>query len=234
MLVPLGLEPVIQPAFTYFPLDARAAQKEVFDEMDAAGSNALFIFTSPRSVSHGLSQLPGNVLFRARIAAIGPATAKALADAGVRVNVAPLKGYASEALLESIADEALPATAAGAFAFIIAAPGGRQKLLRALKARHWQTRMLMVYRPEPAEIDKQSLKVLQQASGVLSVWTSSNTMKALSQRLPPATWFQLCQGDWLVISERLKRLARAYGPERIHLAAGPGNAELLSAIRNHC
>jgi len=75
------------------------------------------------------------------------------------------------------------------------------------------------------------LAALQDASGVLSIWTSGNAMKALSQRLPPATWFQLCQGDWLVISERLKRLARAYGPARIHVASGPGNADLLSSIR---
>jgi hypothetical protein len=34
-----------------------------------------------------------------------------------------------------------------------------------------------------------------------------------------------------VISERLKRLARAYGPERIHLAQGPANGNLLTAIR---
>ena len=92
----------------------------------------------------------------------------------------------------------------------------------------------MVYKPEPAELDRQALKTLVDASGVLSVWTSANAMKALSQRLPPATWFQLCQGDWLVISERLKRLARAYGPERIHLAQGPGNGDLLSAIRGLC
>jgi hypothetical protein len=89
----------------------------------------------------------------------------------------------------------------------------------------------MVYKPEPAELDKQALKALRDASGVLSAWTSANAIKALSQRLPPATWFQLCQGDWLVISQRLKLLARAYGPERIHLAQGPGNADLLSAIR---
>ena len=92
----------------------------------------------------------------------------------------------------------------------------------------------MVYKPEPAVLDKQALKALGDASGVLCTWTSANAMKALSQRLPPATWFQLCQGDWLVISKRLKRLARAYGPERIHLASGPRNADLLSAIRRLC
>jgi uroporphyrinogen-III synthase len=234
MLVPLGLEAVVQPAFSFFSLDARASQPEIFDEMDMAGPDGLLVFTSPRSVAHGLSQLPDNVLFQARVAAIGPATAKALGNAGIRVNVTPRKGYTSEALLEFIADENSVSTAVRPFAFIIAAPGGRQKLFEGLKARNWRARVVMVYKPEPAELDKQMLNSLLDASGVLSVWTSANAMKALSQRLPPASWFQLCQGDWLVISERLKRLARAYGPEHIHLAPGPGNADLISAIRNLC
>jgi len=234
MLAPLGLHSVVQPAFNYFPLDARAAQKEIFDEMGMAGPDALLIFTSPRSVAYGLSQLPDNALFQARVAAIGPATAKALAEAGIRVNVTPRRGYTSEALLESINEESSRSTAVRPFAFIIAAPGGRKKLLEALNTRNWRARLVMAYKPETAELDKQALKALKEASGVLSVWTSANAMKALSQRLPPATWFQLCQGDWLVISERLKRLARAYGPERIHLAQGPGNADLFSAIRSLC
>jgi uroporphyrinogen-III synthase len=234
MLVPLGLQSIVQPAFTYFPLDARASQQGLFDEMSMAGQEALVIFTSPRSVAHGLSQLPDNALFQARIAAIGPATAKALADAGIRVSVTPRRGYTSEALLESIADGGSESTAVRPFAFIITAPGGRQKLFEALKAQSWRARLVMVYKPEPAQLEKQGLKALREASGVVSVWTSANAMKALSHRLPPATWFQLCQGDWLVISERLRRLARAYGPEHIHLASGPGNTDLLSAIRSLC
>ncbi len=232
MLVPLGLQPVAQPAFNFFSLDARVSQKEIIKEMSLAGPDSLLIFTSPRSVAHGLSQLPDNILFQARVTAIGPATAKALGESGIRVNVSPRGGYTSEALLEFIAEESSMSTAVQPFAFIIAAPGGRQKLLEGLKARNWRARLVMVYKSEPAELDRQALKALADASGVLSVWTSANAMKALSQRLPPATWFQLCQGDWLVISDRLKRLARAYGPERIHLAQGPGNGDLLSAIRS--
>ena len=232
MLVPLGLRPVVQPAFSYLSLDARNAQPEIFNEMGMAGPDALVIFTSPRSVAHGLSQLPDNVLFHAQIAAIGPATAKALGEAGIRVNVIPRRGYTSEALLESIAEERSTSTAIRPFAFIIAASGGRQKLFEVLKKQGWQARLVKVYKSETAELEKQTLRALHRASGLLSVWTSANAMKALSQRLPPAVWFQLCQGDWLVISERLKRLARAYGPERVHLSQGPANSDLFSAIRS--
>lgn len=234
LLAPLGLTAVIQPAFSYFPLDARASQKEAFDEMTMSGAGALFIFTSPRSVEHGLSQLPRNILFQARVAAIGPATAKALADAGIRVSITPARGYTSEALLETLASENPAAIAGGAFAFILAAAGGRQKLFEGLKNSGWRVRKVKVYRSESSKLDKNALGALREASGVLSVWTSANAMKAMSHRLPPATWFQLCQGDWLVISERLRRLARAFGPGRIHLSSGPGNRELVAAIRSLC
>lgn len=231
LLEPLGLSPVVQPAFNYSPVDAETSQTRKFAEMKTAGPDSLLIFTSPRSVAHGLKQLPQKLLFRARIAAIGPATAKALADSGIRVNITPKTGYTSEALLETLGEEQPERQADACFAFIIGAPGGRKKLLESLSRQGWKSSLIKVYKPEPAALDKQALSELENATGVLSVWTSSNAMRGLSQRLPPATWFQLCQGDWLVISERLNRLARAYGPERIHLSAGPGNQDILNAIR---
>jgi uroporphyrinogen-III synthase len=232
MLKPLGLQTVVQPAFNYFPEDIRVSQAEIFTEMRTAGADALVVFTSPRAVFHGLPQLPDSVRFHARIAAIGPATARALGDAGIRVNITPATGYTSEALLETLSRESPQPGRERPFAFIISAPGGRQTLFESLGENGWRARLVMAYRPEPAELDKQELGKLAEASGVLSVWTSANAMKALSQRLQPSAWFPLCQGDWLVISDRLRRLARAYGPARIHLSTGPGNRELFSAIRN--
>ena len=231
LLAPLGLTCVVQPAFTYQAVDARASQQDLFDEMAAAGGRNLIVFSSPRAVAHGLAQLPDEILFRSRIAAIGPATASALSAAGVSVTLTSRAGYTSEALLETLASDAFLQPAGDSCAFIIAAPGGRTKLLAGLGELGWNARLLMVYRPEPADLDKPSLNALEGAAGVLTVWTSANAMKALAQRLPPATWFQLCQGEWLVISERLKRLSRAYGPAAVHLAKGPGNSDLLSAIR---
>lgn len=231
MLAPLGLESIIQPAFEFLPTDPRQEFPDVCAEFEAAGSQDLVIFTSPRAVMHGLAQLPREVFLTVRIGAIGPATASALAAAGLRVSVTPSEGFTSEALLETLVDDSVDAANRQRRAFVLAAPGGRQALVEGLAARGWQARMLMVYKSEPATINQDTLAQLQEATGVLAVWTSGNTMNALSQRLPPATWFRLCQGDWLVISERLQRLARAYGPARIHLASGPGNGAILATIR---
>jgi uroporphyrinogen-III synthase len=225
----LGLQTVVQPAFTYSALGAAAEQPREHDALAAAGAGDLLLFTSPRAVEHGLAQLPGGVLGRARIGAIGPATARALENAGVRVGVRAAGGYTSEALLETLAAEI---RAGDRRAFIMAAPGGRGELARGLKELGWDARTLYVYRSTPAPLDRDALAELESASGILSVWTSGNAMKALSQRLPPASWFRICQGEWLVISDRLQRLARAYGPANVHLAGGPGNPAILSAIRS--
>jgi len=231
MLAPLGLRTVIQPAFDYVALDAREQDPAICEAFDYAAAADLVVFTSPRAVEHGLAQLPREVMLQTRIAAIGPATAAALSAAGLRVDVSPSGGYTSEALLETLAVESRIEANPERRAFLLAAPGGRQALAEGLSAQGWNVSMLMVYRSEPAALDRESLAQLDEASGLLSVWTSGNAMNTLSQRLPPATWFRICRGEWLVISERLRRLARAYGPSEIHLAGGPGNVALLASIR---
>jgi uroporphyrinogen-III synthase len=230
MLAPLGLQALVQPAFEYVALDARASDPAGYARLAAAAPGDLVVFTSPRAVEHGLGQIPRALLQRLRVAAIGPATGAALAAAGIRVAVSAGAGYTSEALLATL--RSTRGAEPPGRAFVIAAPGGRETLLDGLTAAGWQAGMLMVYRAEPAPLDRAALAGLEAASCVLSVWTSGNALNDLSQRLPPAAWLKLRQGEWLVISERLRRLARAWGPGRIHLAGGPGNSALLAAVRS--
>lgn len=231
LLAPLKLEVVIQPAFGYEPVDARDAQGEDMSALDRCPGNGLLLFTSPRAVAHGLKQVPAEILRSAGVGAIGPATGKALRAAGVSVTLTAERGYTSEDLLDTLAARAERGQLKPGQAFLFAAPGGREALARGLEALGWAVRTVYVYRPQPAAIDREGLRRLEDAKGLLSVWTSGNTMKALSQRLPPAAWFRICQGEWLVISERLGRLARAYGPSRVHRSNGPGNDAILAAIR---
>ena len=232
MLAQFGLQTVTQSAFDYVPVEARLDDPKTFAELEAATALDLVVFTSPRAVTHGLAQLPRELLFHVQVAAIGPATASALVAAGVRVAVASPDGFTSEALLEALAAESSAGPVRRNRAFVLAAPGGRTALVEGLVKLGWHARMLMVYRSEPARLDRKELALLDEADGVLSVWTSGNVMNALSQRLPPAIWFRLCQGEWLVISERLSRLARAFGPAEVHLASGPGNGAIVATIRS--
>jgi len=231
LLAPLDLQVITQPAFDFEKLHAASEQSGVWHELESAQASPLLVFTSKRSVSFALDQLPAGLITKCKIAAIGPSTSEALDAAGVQVNIRPASGFTSEALLEVLQEDTSLIGSCGKSAFILAAPGGRRKMEEGLAELGWDTKVLMVYRRQNAEIDKQKLSELNAAGKVLSVWTSGNSMTALSQRLPPTTWFRLCQGEWLVISDRLRRLARAYGPAKIHLSAGPGNRDLFSAIR---
>ena len=227
MLQPLGVEVLIQPAFEYIQCNLAENQPEDLQALSAAGSRALLIFTSPRAVWYSIDQLPRDALWQASKAAIGPATAHALKKAGSRADVVPAHGFTSEALLQTLEK--------GGVAFdevyIVAAPGGRRKLADSLSSVCDRVRYLQAYESLPAEIDPEVMAQMGEADRLLTVWTSANAMRSLSQRLPPSTWFRVCQSDWLVISERLLRLARAYGPSRVHLSGGPGNPDLQAAIR---
>lgn len=231
MLVPLGLQAVVQPAFDYRAIELDREDPEALRRLEDAGPGDLAVFTSPRAVSHGLPQLPREALLRCRVAAIGPATESALKRYGLEPALRGQGGYTSEALLQALRRQPPLAGGHPEQAFIFAAPGGREVLSEGLAALGWRTQMVMVYRPLPAELDRAALDDLADASGTLAVWTSGNAMKALAQRLPTPAWLRLCKGEWLVISDRLQRLARAYGPMPVHLASGPGNAAILAAVR---
>jgi uroporphyrinogen-III synthase len=228
LLAPLGIPVIVQAAQKFRGLEPSAEQMESLSGLRAANGSPLLLFTSTRAVDFGLPALPGGLAGTARIAAIGPATAKALEAAGFSVDLRPASGYTSEALLSTLESELMPS---GSTAIILAAPGGRKKLAQSLEALGWNVLMLWVYERHPADLDKEAVDAIRQAGKTLSVWTSANAMNTLSQRLPPAAWFQVCQGEWVVISKRLRKLARAFGPSKIHLAPGPGNAEILCGIR---
>lgn len=226
MLANAGVRTIVQPAQEF---RQRLLTGTELDEIAAMSPPFLVVFTSPRAVEYGLSHLPPAVTANARYAAIGPATARAMSAAGRPVHVQPGGGYTSEALLEELNDMAVPE---GAGALVVCAPGGREVLVQRLGELGWDSRPVWVYERLPVEIGSDALESIASAGRLLTVFTSGEAMNALSQRLPPSAWYAVCRGEWLVISDRLQRVARAFGPADIHVAGGPGNAELVTAIRS--
>jgi uroporphyrinogen-III synthase len=230
LLASLQIDTIVLPAQAFHQRTLDEQEREALEQIDAP---ALLVFTSPRSVDLGLPQLPASLLELAKIAAIGPATAKSLQAAGKRVDFEPEDGYTSEDLLDALKREAAPAGGqVKPQALILCAPGGREVLMERLGECGWAARPLWVYEREAAPVDKQALESIDQAGRLLTVFTSAEAMNTLSKRLPTAAWYAICRGEWLVISERLKRLARAFGPPAVHLAKGPENADLAPAIRS--
>jgi len=229
--LPLKTEAILLPAYHFRPSSLFPDQLTLLEKSIATSARTLLVFTSPRSVEFGIGQIPPGALLRAQVAAVGPSTAALLTEAGVSSLIKPPKGYNSEDLLAELRPIEPGAGTSRPDAFIFAAPGGRTLLKEGLEARGYTPHMLMVYEHKPAELAPESLSAIEQAESLLAVWTSANAMNSISQRLPARCWFRLCQAEWLVISERLIRVARAFSPKKIHLARGPSNQDLLESIR---
>jgi len=224
-------EIIIMPAYEFHATALFADQISQIREAAAGPNQALLVFTSPRSVQYGLGQVPEDVLRSSKIAAIGPSTASMLETAGLTVTSRPGQGYSSEDLLAALAVQDRPRDDRARPVFIFTAPGGRTALLEGLQAQGYEPHMLMVYGRKSTELAPSDISAVTNADSLLAVWTSANTINSLSQRLPARCWSRLCRSQWLVISERLQRVARAFGPPQIHLSAGPTNSDIVTAIK---
>lgn len=231
MLAPSGVDSIIMPAYDFYSSNLFSDQISNLRHAAGASRPPWLIFTSPRSVECGLGQIPPDVLPRVRIAAIGASTASALQAAGANVALQPNKGYSSEDLLDTLAAQRRENDGARGPVFILAAPGGRMALSEGLQAQGYEPQMLMVYGRRATKIPSSTIAAIERADALLTIWTSANTMDAFSRRLPTSCWSRLCRSDWLVISERLRRAARAFSPRHIYLAGGPANADILAAIK---
>jgi uroporphyrinogen-III synthase len=96
---------------------------------DAGGEYDLFVFVSANAVVHGAHLVTRGA--RSRIAAIGKATAAALAAAGLPADIVPVAGADSESLLDH------PDIVSGSFSsvLIVRGVGGRELLQTRFTAR---------------------------------------------------------------------------------------------------
>jgi uroporphyrinogen-III synthase len=216
-----GLDPVVLPAFRFEP---------GFPGFDFArawrpGKSRLAVFASTRAVEFGLRQLPAGFLVDVQLAAIGPATANALDRAGYTVSVVPENGFTSEALLSQPALSRDPGDAV-----IFTAPGGRVKLRDGLEKLGWDVRMAFVYRRVELDVPDDLARQLEQAGGVISVWTSASAIRLLAEKLPKAAWKKICDGVCVTISLRLKVSLEASGARSVYVTDGPGNDALSECI----
>ncbi len=230
--IPMQVKIIIIPAHTFLPVKLLPDQLGQLQAASAKPEPMLLIFTSPRAVEFGLSQIPMEVVRSARVAAIGPSTSALLEQSGIVVSIQPRQGYTSEDLIGELALTPPLNKAKGPVAvFILAAPGGRTLIKESLQAIGYSVQTLIVYESKPAELDVAAITAIEQAQSVLVVWTSANAMTALSERLPARCWRKLCEGEWLVISERLVQLARSWNPAKIHATRGPANEEIAAAVQ---
>jgi uroporphyrinogen-III synthase len=189
----------------------------------------LIIFTSANAVRFGeplLAQRRDLTL-----AAIGPATARALNGAGYRISVAPAQGFTSEHLLEHPRLKSLQ----GARVLLVKGEGGRDLLEQELLSRGAAVSIAAVYERRPAPASPARLADLQRAfeNGRLHVITASSLEVAqqLLALAPADLRARFQQATWVAPSERVAAGIRSAGVQgRIITAASADDHDVLAAL----
>jgi uroporphyrinogen-III synthase len=219
-----GGEAVLMPAIAIEPMQPDTSELAELATLPAGG---LAIFASRNAVAWGARFLPQP---RPRVAAIGPATARALAELGLTPDIRPA-GYTTEDLLRQPELENL----AGVRVFIIRGQDGREALSAGLKARGARVRYLDVYRRRPAPLDpgRRAEILARWAAGGIHIYTatSGDIFRNLVKILGPKGEPLLRSTPLVTVSERVLQIAGQWGHAAARLLAdGPDDHSLAAAI----
>lgn len=170
-----------------------------------AAGHDLWIFTSVNAVRHAQPLIGGR--FAPRLAAVGPATANALAVAGGADATKPLAGASSEALL------ALPELAgipAGVRVLVVTGEEGLRALEEGLVARGARVDRAEVYRRVPLPYPPEAVVSALRRTDVI-VMTSGQALDHLVRLTPPESRKLLLRKPLVVPSARMLEKARDLG-----------------------
>lgn len=186
----------------------------------------LSIFISRNAVEYGIEYAADGA-----IAAIGPATAAAIGDAGRVVNIQPEGGYDSEHLL---AEPPLQ-DVAGRNVRIIRGSSGRELLADELVKRGANVDYLSVYErrlPRPGPDELAALEALWRQGQIdVVVVMSVQSLQNLIALLPAWCAAQLESTPLVTPSGRvIKEALERYPASRPILAPGPGADDMVQAI----
>lgn len=186
------------------------------------------VFISSNAVREGLKLCPGGKLPPGvRVAAVGPATAAALREAGVREVVQPRDRHDSEGLLErpELGD------LTGRRVALVKAPGGRRKLGRVLRRRGAEVTSVPVYRRARPTVDPGDLEARLPRTGRLATTvTSGELLDNLAHMVGARTLARLKRAPLVAAGERVAGLARWAGFERVITARGADPDSLVEAM----
>lgn len=175
-LTELGANVLIQPAITieppldWAPVDAALARLGEFDWLVFSSANGVRFFLN-RLLASGKDL---RLLGRAKLAAIGPATADALAEYHLRADLQPDE-YRAEALAEALASSAV-----GQRVLLLRASRGREVLSEHLTAAGAMVEQIVVYQSRDLTEPTPEIMAAMQAGRI--DWTTA-TSSAIARSL---------------------------------------------------
>jgi uroporphyrinogen-III synthase len=224
ILESLGATTLRLPAVEIKPLkDRRAltAQLGVLENFD------VILFTSANAVRFGVSFLDQKRDLT--LAALGPATSRALNQAGYRVAIQPGESFDSEALLSHPRLERV----AGHRILIIKGTHGRDLLQQELTRRGATVVCAEVYERVPTTVSAAALTAVQErfASGEMQVITATSLEigAALLELAPHELRSEFERAHWLVPGERVAAGLRELGLKAPLLRADSAEDQDLAA-----
>jgi uroporphyrinogen III methyltransferase / synthase len=174
----LGAEVVELPAIRIEP---RVDSDEVKHVAGGVGAYDLICLTSPNGVrllfeAMEAAGLDARALAGVTVAAIGPGTARAMAERGVLADVVPER-FVAEGLIEALEDEAL----AGTRVLVARAAEARDVLPDALRERGAEVDVVALYETVREQPGAEEIEAAQSADYL--TFTSSSTVTNLSEAL---------------------------------------------------
>jgi uroporphyrinogen-III synthase len=186
----------------------------------------LLIFVSRNAVEQALPLLPGGALPSGpRLAAVGRATAEALAGAGRAPDLVPAGRYDSETLLEmpELAD------VRGWRVLIVRGEGGRTLMRDTLAGRGAEVVYAEVYRRVLPSSDVDALVARWDEQVAVTMATSDEALRNLLTLVGPAGRAALLATPLVVVAERTADLARQLGFGEVGVAARADDESILAA-----
>lgn len=174
----LGAEVVELPAIRIEP---RIDSEEVRRVAGGVSAYDLICLTSPNGVrllfeAMEATGLDARALAGVTVAAIGPGTARALAERGVLADVVPER-FVAEGLIEALEDEEV----AGTRVLVARAAEARDVLPDALRERGAEVDVVALYETVREQPDPEEIEAAQQADYI--TFTSSSTVTNLTEAL---------------------------------------------------
>lgn len=197
--------------------------------LDGLADYDVAIFTSANAVERALPliQQRGGLPARLELAAIGKATAQALARFGAERCLRPEADFTSEGLLALSRFHRVT----GQRLVIVRGEGGRTLLADSLAARGARVAVAEVYRRERPEGDAQALLERWAGGGVGAVLvTSTETLLNLFDMLDGAGQDYLRDTPLIAPSVRIRQTAAKYGCRRLLVARNASDEALLRAL----
>ena len=194
----------------------------------------LIIFISVNAVIYAHEYLPQLLAKNQKIFAVGPITANKLMSVGVRVDAYPKENASSDSLLaleecKSIKDKRI---------LIVRGQGGAETLKTELELYNNYVDYLEVYeriRLDVSELHHQSIEIFMQAEHGIVLANSNQTLLNtvfLVESIEPNRVNRFKQYPLIVISARIKQYALALGFDKVYIASGIGDKEVIDYLLN--